>query len=94
MNADAKPPETGIIIKSNTIAMCVGILTLFSAAFAGFSKISSYELRLSQLEYANELRSNEIKGLNTELKSINDKLTGLTIEIRGSGMYRKADEHK
>lgn len=72
--------------------MAVMAITIVSAVFAGVSKLNSYEHRLSQVEASNSIRNSENQMLATELKSLNTKLTDLTIELREMRASQRAVE--
>lgn len=74
--------QQGIHIKSTTIGMAVGIITIIGALFAVFDKVTSYEVRLDRVEYNEMLRSKELMTLAQEVKFLNVKITDLTIELR------------
>lgn len=80
--AEAPQQPQGIVINSKTIGAAVGIITILTAGITVINKVTAYEYRLNQVEMNDSIRNNEIKTLTTELKSLNSKLTDLTIELR------------
>lgn len=81
INPQPQQPQ-GIVINSKFISTTVGVITILAALFTVFNKVNSYEYRLDKIEYSDSLKNNEIKVLTGELKSLNVKLTDLTIELR------------
>ena len=76
------PHQSGIVINSKFISTSVGVITILAALFTVFNKVNSYEYRLDRVEYNDVIRGNETKMLVSELKTMNNKLTDLTIELR------------
>lgn len=74
--------QTGVNVNSKTITTIVGVIAIITSLYYFFDRVNSYELRLSRVEYTDNLRSNEIQTLTGELKTLNSKLTELTIELK------------
>lgn len=74
--------QTGVNVNSKTITSIVGVIAIITSLYYFFDRVNSYELRLSRVEYTDNLRSNEIQTLTGELKTLNSKLTELTIELK------------
>ena len=62
--------------------MAVGVVTIVGAMFAVFDKAKNIEYRVERIESVEKTRSDEFTLLSQELKTLNSKLTDLTIELR------------
>lgn len=89
------PPQTpqpqGLVINSKTITIIVGACTIIAFLFSSFDRIKNYETRLDRVEYNDTIRNTEIQALTTELKSLNNKLTDLTIELKEMRAAQRAE---
>ena len=92
MNQNQIHTQQGILINSKFITSTVGVIAIFSALFAVFNKVNSYEYRLDKIEYNDVIRSNETKTLISELKVLNNQLTDLTIELKEMKATQKSRE--
>lgn len=74
--------HTGIVLNSKLITTMVGVIAIVTSVYYFFAAINKYENRLSKIEYSEVIRDNQLHSLTSELKTLNSRLTDLTIELR------------